>query len=378
MQNTYRGSDAYEKSKELEESKGRGKNKEAELKESSPELRFVQCKVIILEQLRPMVAEKKDLKAAWAEKKALKVGQETKEAAKVEVLHLGREEEEAQKNMHTTGETALIKAEAQTLFEDIENILKEIIKILDSKLKEFSDRFLWVEINKLKLSRGVVEKIFANPEPFKTSYQLLKEISFNKNKNIILKAFDNPNRFINSYNFLKDAGLNTRSHVRVMLDEGECFEQSSESVSSLELMSKNNEIAALKAQLGSRDAEIAALKAALKESQETSINLQKKVGIKNTQILGLQNQVEVQNDQIDGLQKCVKERGRLEEASAAVASGFSTEGALGDDSGGDVQNKSPENEGSPWVFRQQHDVREQASSSEEAEAHDVVVRHTTL
>ncbi|WP_416430717.1 hypothetical protein [Piscirickettsia salmonis] len=51
----------------------------------------------------------------------------------------------------------------------------------------------------------------------------------------------------------------------------------------------------------------------------------------------------------------------------------------GDRVDGDVQNKSPVSAESPWVFRQQHDAREQhASSSEETETHDVVVRHTTL
>ncbi|MGJ3501635.1 hypothetical protein ACR9PU_10110, partial [Piscirickettsia salmonis] len=248
----------------------------------------------------------------------------------------------------------------------------------DSQLKEFYDRCLWVEMTKLKLSREVIEKVLANPEPFKKSYQFLKEIGLHENKKYVLRGFDNPGIFLSQYQYLKDVGLNIKSHVGVMLDEGECFEQQFDSACYLGFKDKNSEIADLKTQLESKDAEIAALKAALKESQETSINLQKKVGIKNTQILGLQNQVEVQNDQIDGLQKCVKERGRLEEASAAVASGFSTEGALGDDSGGDVQNKSPANEGSPWVFRQQHDVRQQASSSEEVETHAVVVRHTTL
>ncbi|WP_395167997.1 hypothetical protein ACGP04_11245 [Piscirickettsia salmonis] len=249
------------------------------VKVSCPELQITQAKMIILEQLRLTVFEKKDLKTDWAAKQAAKG--KKKGSRDVQVLAQG--EGEVKKDVHTKGEAELI-------FEAIEKSLKEIVKIFDDTLKEFSSQYLWMVIDKLKLSQDVVEKIFADPKPFRESYQFLKEIGFDQ-KEYVKKVFADPCVFLKNYQYLKDTGLNTKGHVRVMLDEDECFEQKFDSACYLGFKDKSSEISDLKTQLESKDAEIAALKAALEKSKETGADLQKKVAKKNLQILSLQNRV---------------------------------------------------------------------------------------
>ncbi|QGP53209.1 hypothetical protein PsalMR5_00614 [Piscirickettsia salmonis] len=78
------------------------------VKVSCPELQVTQAKMVILEQLRFMVFEKKDLKTDWAEKKASK-GKGKGKTLTIEVVHRGDAGEEVKKGMHAMGEAGLIK-----------------------------------------------------------------------------------------------------------------------------------------------------------------------------------------------------------------------------------------------------------------------------